>query len=165
MKNGEIRLYNVIFPVWLVWLFPQLIWMVLPANFLVDLLVLVLAFAAMRIGRVWKNALGVVWRVWICGFLADIAGAALLFLMLLLPEESAAVQLVHAAGMNPFDNPLAFLWVTLAVALAGVLIYVFNRKFCLKNLNVSDRQKRRCALVLAIATAPYFFYLPTMWFV
>ena len=165
MKKGDIRLHNVIFPIWLVWLFPQLIWMVLPVNFLVDLLVLVIALAAMHINGVWKNALGVIWRVWVCGFLADIAGTAFLFLVLLLPGEGAAGQLLQSVAMNPFDNLLAFLWATLAIVLSGVLIYVFNKKFCLKNLNVSDLQKKRIALVLAIATAPYLFYLPTVWFI
>ena len=41
--NKEVRLYNVILPIWILWLFPQLFIIVAPANLLVDCLVLTAA--------------------------------------------------------------------------------------------------------------------------
>ena len=37
MKNTDVRLYNVLFPVWLLWFFPVTWIVVLPANFVIDL--------------------------------------------------------------------------------------------------------------------------------
>ena len=44
----EIRLYNVILPVWLLWLFPQVWLIVLPGNLLVDGVVLLLTLLALK---------------------------------------------------------------------------------------------------------------------
>ena len=44
----EVRLYNVLFPVWLLWLFPQIFLIVAPANLLVDCLVLTLALMGLK---------------------------------------------------------------------------------------------------------------------
>lgn len=43
MKRHTIRLYNLIFPIWIFWMVPSLLWLLLlPANFLWDSLVLML---------------------------------------------------------------------------------------------------------------------------
>ena len=44
MKRHIIRLYNLIFPIWIFWMVPSLLWLLLPANFLWDSLVLLAAF-------------------------------------------------------------------------------------------------------------------------
>ena len=36
----EVRLYNVLLPVWLLWIFPQVWLVILPGNLLIDCLVL-----------------------------------------------------------------------------------------------------------------------------
>lgn len=44
MKRHTIRLYNLIFPIWIFWMVPSLLWLLLlPANFLWDNLVLLAA--------------------------------------------------------------------------------------------------------------------------
>ena len=164
MKKGEIRLYNVIFPIWLIWLAPQVLCVVLPVNFLIDLAAVAIALAALGLRPVWKQAVGVIWRVWFFGFLADIAGAALLLGVLCLPGNGWLNDAVQAMASNPFQNPAALCFVCGAILVSAALIYVYNRFICLKNLRASLRQKRCIALTLAIATAPYAFLLPTRWF-
>ena len=44
----EVRLYNVIFPIWLIWLFPQLLLFVIPGNLLIDCAVLLLTLLALK---------------------------------------------------------------------------------------------------------------------
>lgn len=84
-KHG-IRLYNVLFPAWMFYLFPSWLWLViLPANFAVDSLVLCLAMRRLGIaGRreIWRKSIIPIWAV---GFLSDFLGALLtLGLMLLI---------------------------------------------------------------------------------
>ena len=56
----EVRLYNVILPIWILWLFPQLFIIVAPANLLVDCLVLTAALAVLE----HRNKMAVVKRRW-----------------------------------------------------------------------------------------------------
>lgn len=59
-----------------------------------------------------------------------------------------------------WKEPNLFLFITAGIALAGALIYVFQRKFVLKEIALEERQKHRLALGMAILTAPYMMYLP-----
>lgn len=163
------------FPVWFEWLWPPSIALALPAMLLADLLVLALTLVAMHAEQAWKKAYHVIWRVWICGFFAHFAGAIMLLvwnttLRAEKPEgdmpyfEMAVWRMLRSGEMDAFDNALSFVLVTLAVFLSGVLVYLFNKTFSLGRLDASYEQKRGCALVLAIATAPYYFYLSTGWF-
>lgn len=76
----EVRLYNLILPVWALWLFPQAWLVVLPGNLLVDGLVFFLTLTALRRadrGALLKTCL---WKLWLCGFAADLAGVLWLLL-------------------------------------------------------------------------------------
>lgn len=44
----EVRLYNVLLPVWLLWIFPQVWLVILPGNLLIDCLVLTGALFVLR---------------------------------------------------------------------------------------------------------------------
>jgi len=63
---------------------------------------------------------------------------------------------------NPFYDIWSFLWTTLGVAVTAVLIFVYNRYIVLRKEEMTDVQKRKIALSLAVFTAPYLFYLPAM---
>lgn len=77
----EIRLYNVAFPIWFLFLYPGLWIVVLPLNFLIDSLVVlgIAKFAKLPVlkAQFWK----VIWKVWGVGFFADLLGAVLLFIV------------------------------------------------------------------------------------
>lgn len=171
MKKNSIKLYNVIFPIWLLWMIPTTWFVVLPANFLIDLLVVVLTMKYLKIQDIKTNAKSVILKVWIFGFIADFIGTIGMFLSVLIDfdYETAIGQwwynnITNAVALNPFENIYSILWVALCVILTAIIIYIFNKKICLKKLNILDEQKRKIALSLAIFTAPYLFYLPTAWF-
>lgn len=163
----EVRLYNLILPVWLIWLFPQLLIFVAPANLLVDGLVLTLTLMALKHQRK-RAVVKALWgKFWIRGFLADFIGVLLLlsggFLSSFLPNVSWASDVDSAIMYNPFLQPLAFLWVLAAVALAGVCIYFFDQRAMRECDLLTSREKHIIALTMAIATAPWLFFLPTYW--
>lgn len=169
MQNRhEQTLYNVMFPVWMLWLFP-LTWLVaLPVNFAVDWLVIVLTLRAMQVADARSVAKSVILRVWLMGFVADFVGTALLFAanMAEFGGPFGAWWYEHIASaisFNPFSNVFAALYVTLCTAISALCIYWFNRKLCLRRAALDDVQKRRLALSLAIFTAPYLFYFPSEW--
>ena len=159
----SIRFYNVIFPLWLLIMFP------VPAlatllcvlgNGLID--GTVLYFGAKRQSvKMGKRVFFKTWlKVFVTGWTMDFLVALLLLLMcIFLPYElSTAIQ------MDVFSHFGAFLIVTCATALTAGLIYLVNLKLSFKKLEASVEQKKKMALYMAVWTAPYLFYLPTIWF-
>ena len=172
MEKKDMRLYNAVFPIWLLWLFPVTWLVALPANFLIDLLVVVLTMVRLKIPDKKKTVKCTIWKVWIAGFIADFAGALAMSAMVLLPVRSIPVlgtwlaeNVAYPIGSNPFTNIFAFFWVTGCVLLTAFLIYRLNLGWCLKKADLDDGQKKKIALSLAVFTEPYLFYLPTIWFV
>ena len=50
MRKKEIRLYNLLFPIWMFFIWPSVLWLILlPANFVIDSVVLLLAMYALRL--------------------------------------------------------------------------------------------------------------------
>ena len=171
MDKKNVKLYNLIFPIWLLWLIPVTWIIVLPANFLIDFLVIVLTMKYMKIQDIKQKAKTVILRVWMFGFIADFLGTALMFLSNIIDFDYKTQigkwwykNISNGVSYNPFDSIYAFLWVTGCVILTAFFIFLFNYKFCLKKSELSNNQRKKLALSLAIFTAPYLFYLPTALF-
>ena len=47
-RSKSVTLYNVLFPIWMILLFPQMWLIVLPGNFLIDSLVLLASMAFLK---------------------------------------------------------------------------------------------------------------------
>ncbi len=158
----QTRVYNLLFPIWLIWLFPQVLVFVIPGNLLVDCAVLFLALLALKhpqkgavIKKLW-------WKFWLLGFAADGVGVAWMFLgwLLAIPFEDFWDDTLRYIMHNPFGHPLAFLWTLAGVAIAGVCIYFFDRRAMRSCGLLSEREKGVTALALAIVTAPWLFFVP-----
>ena len=162
-----IRLYDVIFPIWLIWLIPPVIFIALAANFVVDTIVILVIFAVIKnkgaggysISSLYKKS---ILKVWLLGFAADIISAILLtiFSMItgLLPNN-----IIGAVMLNPFTNIWALLIVLFFVALAGMLIFLFNYHITFKKIIHEKALKCKISIAIAIITAPWTFLIPTAW--
>lgn len=163
----EIRLYNAMFPIWMLLLFPSVWLVVLPANFIIDSVVLLAAFWAMKIEnkakRYWKS----IFLVWIFGFLADFCGMFIMLGGYALFHSLAGPQGIKPYGdieygicYNPFQSVGSFLWVLLALSVTMLAIYLLNRFLSFRRIGLEKRQKRILSLVMALATAPYIMMVP-----
>lgn len=169
----SVTLYNVIFPVWFLILIPVTWIAVLPANFIIDSLVLLLLFHALKLSERKTLYKQTIFKVWGFGFLADIIGAIVLFFINYLPtilgiEGSSASRWLYdnvtgPLGYNPFKSVYALLLMLLVIAGAGALIYLFNYKISFKHWPVEDIQRKKAALIMAIITAPYTMLIPASW--
>lgn len=155
----DIKLYNLIFPMWGIYFFSLVFLyfyiLLLPANFIVDTVMLFLIFALLKLPgkkELYKES---IWKAWGFGFLADILA-------------SGVLVGVHMTGMLPFNPYLpistvaAFVFTTGGVVMAGILIYFFHMKWVWKDVEIEEAQKRKIALGMAILTAPYMMYLPPL---
>ena len=166
----QYRLYNVIFPVWVLmfWPSPPVILLTLLGNLAIDCLVVLLVLTVLKhpargtvLRRCW-------WNVWLLGFLADVLGALWLALGLFgswaLDADGTAAgwagDFAMAMTVNAFRHPLALLWTAAGVALAGACIYCFDRRVFRRIPELDKRQSRILALTLAAATAPWLFFVP-----
>lgn len=161
-EKKNVRLYNLLFPVWLLVWFPTPAWLVLiPLNYLIDLLVLRLSLRGMEGAK--KFAGDYNWLVCLNGFLADFAGAAALLVFMLLTDSigtEAAEAIGPALNMDPFRNVWALLLTLLAISIAGVLIFLLDRRTLVK-CGLERERAERSAKLLAVFTAPYLFLFPS----
>lgn len=168
MRRREIRLYNMIIPVWLLWMFAPLFPWVLPVTLLGNLLIdtAVLFCTLLALGRRDKRRVmkRMWWRIWWRGFAADAAGVGWLLATLTLYEmggrDAFWLPWLGPVMYNPFAHPIAFLWTLAAVAISGVCIYFFDRKILRETPALTDREAHVIALALAVVTAPWTFFIP-----
>lgn len=154
MKKKNVRLYNLVFPFWFLYLFPMPLWLiVLPANFAIDSLVLYCSARRQEIGsrlELWKQTILSVWGI---GFLCDFIGAAFTFgLYLPLNEIPDMIPLITFPGTTLISIP--------GLILAGVLIYFLNKKFSFRKSDLTPEQIHKLCLHLALWTAPYTMLIP-----
>lgn len=171
MKGKKNKLYNMAFPIWLLWLIPITWLIILPVNFFIDLLVVVLMMKYLKIKNIKSFVKPTILRIWIFGFIADMIGTVLMIIPCLIQLDYNSKigmwwyhNLANAIMYNPFESPYAFIWVTVSLITTAYCIYYFNFKFCLKKVDLSLIQKNKIALSLAVFTAPYAFYFPTAMF-
>lgn len=164
-------MYNVIFPVWLLWLVPPVILVVALGNFVVDSLVLLLSCRLVT-GKLEGRSLWSIYRhsilkIWRFGFLADFIGSFPLIAVMVTDRWAGLIplpgQVELAFMLNPWLNGVALLLVSLSVALAGILVFVFNYRFALRGVIREKGPRLKIALVLAVLTAPYTLLIPTEW--
>lgn len=169
--NKRIVLYNVIFPIWLLWLIPITWIVVLPANLLIDLGVVVLTLKFLHVPDIKILAKSIIVKVWGLGFIADFIGTAAMLMSNVINFDYQThlgkwwyENITNAVSYNPFESVYAFLWVTVCVVITACCIYLFNYKISLKNTELDNVLRKKLALSLSIFTAPYLFYIPTAWF-
>ena len=149
MKNDKssIRLYNVLFPFWMILLFPQVWLIVLPGNFIIDSAVLLISLAILKIPEKKQWYKKHILKIYAFGMLSDIIGSAFLLLMMIGFE-------VGQMGDE--------LYLTLpALFISAALIFVFNYFITFKKTDKKLRLK--LALIFTIITAPYTFLVPSSW--
>jgi hypothetical protein len=162
-----IRLYDVIFPIWLILLIPPVIFIALAANFVVDTIVILIIFALIKdrtakgysVPSLYRKS---ILKVWLLGFAADIISAVSLTAVTIVPGILPDTILSAVCG-NPFTDIRALLIVLFFVAVAGVLLFLFNYHITFKRIIREKALKFKISIAIAVVTAPWTFLIPTMW--
>ena len=128
--NKGIKLYNLIFPIWLLWLIPITWIIVLPANFLIDLVVVILTLKCLHVSDIKKIAKSIIVKVWVFGFIADFIGTVAMFMSNVIDFDNQThigkwwyENITNAVSYNPFDSIYAVIWVTVSVVITAFCIY------------------------------------------
>ena len=146
-KRNEIRLNNVLFPYWMLVLFPATWLVILPGNFIIDSLVLLASMAILGTESKKQCYKKHILPIFAFGMISDIIGGIYMFLMLAVFEVA-----------NMGDE----LFLTIpAIIISAVVIFVFNYFFTFRSSEKAFRLKM--SLIFAIVTAPYTFLIPNSW--
>ena len=166
-RNENVRLYNILLPLWLLLFWPSALWLVLiPANYLIDRFVLRWSLGEMpEKGAFCRRH---TWKICLAGFAGDLAGACILFGVFMCsavftedaPFRELMDKIEYGVGFNPFSHIGAFLVTALSVAASAGLLYLIDRKI-LRKAGLSAEQAKKSALRLALITAPYLYFFPS----
>ena len=141
------KLYNVLFPIWLLFLVPTVWLIAIPVNFIIDSLVLFISMKAIKIEDKKEFYLKHIFFIFLFGFLSDMLGALMLLTITVISQS--------ITGLEP--------WLALiGVLVACFFIFFFNYSFTFRKLEES--QRRKLSLIFAIFTAPITFLIPTSLF-
>ena len=146
-SRRQMKLYNVLFPFWMLIWFPQLWLIVLPGNFLIDSAVLLIGLMALKIEDKKQWYRKYVFKIFGFGMLSDIIGSVYMFLML------AVFEVASMGDELSLTIP--------AILISAILIFVFNYYITFRK--VDKKERLTLAIVFAIVTAPYTFLVPTRW--
>jgi len=128
-------------------MFPAVWLIVLPGNFIIDSLVLLVSMIALGISGKKQYYKKHILKIYAFGMLSDVIGAGYMLLMMLCFE-------VGSMGDEPY--------LTLpGLAISAVLIFLLNYFVTFR----SDDKRRRVllSLIFAVVTAPYTFLVPSSW--
>lgn len=146
-SSKNVKLYNVLFPLWMILMFPHMWLIVLPGNFIIDSLVLVLSMVALKILDKKKFYKQYILKIYGFGMLSDVIGAAYMLLLVLVFEVGSMC-----------DEP----YLTIpALIISAILIFVFN--YFITFRKVDSKTRLALSLIFAIVTAPYTFLVPSSW--
>ncbi len=155
-KKNDMRVYNLMFPVWMLVWWPSWLWLALiPLNYGIDALVLRLSLSAGsdRAAFLRKHT----WKICLAGFASDFLGSALLFAVYAFtPGDPLSYNLAYA----PFGNAAALAVTLAALLLSAGAIFLLDRRILLR-AGLDPDGARRAARNLAVFTAPYLFLFPS----
>ena len=143
MKKN-VKLYNILFPIWMLMLFPVVWLIILPGNFIFDSIVLLIVMSALKIAERKEWYKKYIFKIFTFGMLSDLIGAGFL---------------ISTMYLDLYDFDVEIFLTIPAVIIASVMIYVFNYFVTFKDLEKPLCKKM--ALTFAIATAPYTFLIPS----
>ena len=151
---------SAIFPLWMSFLSPSLLWLILLVCFVWSSLILFLVLKILRVRGVRKTWKKTVLKLWIAALATEFIAAVILWLSRLNLGDWWSEYISGPITRNPYDNWYSLFYVVLALLVAGVFSYLLVRRFVFHRLDLERKKKRVVALILAVCLVPYPFLIP-----
>ena len=146
-KKNDVKLYNVLFPFWMILLFPQIWLIVLPGNFIIDSIVLIISMTLLKIADKKQWYKRHIIKIYLFGMLSDIIGAGYMLLLMTVFDVGRMGDELYLTAP--------------ALVISSVLIFILNYFITFKK---SDKLLRlKLSIIFALVTAPYTFLIPSSW--
>lgn len=166
MKNS-ITLHSIALPLWFLLLSPSTWLVLILTQFIIVSFVL---YAGLKYVEypdppaIWRKS--IIWNT-LYGFISYLL-ICLLFLLTNLPSDQAAfgnwviTNLAQPLNVNPFTNVISLLYVVICLLICGTLVYFANIKLAFRKTQLTNIQKHKVSLCLAIFSAPYIALFPSI---
>lgn len=159
------KLYNILFMPFFLSAYSITSFFMIPVNFLVDSMVLLLIAFCFKLEDKWQFYSKSIVKVWLLGFAADLMGTVILSVLYVVGDYYfPATWFCEAVSLplkrRDLSSPVALAIFVFVIALSGVLIYLFNKKITFRKLDLTNKQKTIFAIILAVCTAPYTLLAP-----
>lgn len=146
-KNNDVKLYNILFPFWMILLFPQIWLIVLPGNFIIDSIVLIISMFLLKIADKKQWYKRHIIKIFLFGMISDIIGAGYMLLLVIVVDVGRTGDELYLTAP--------------ALVISSVLIFILNYFITFKK---SDKLLRlKLSIIFALVTAPYTFLIPSSW--
>ena len=157
----EVRLYNMMMPIWLVVVFP-ITWIpVLISNFLIDTVVVAILLNVFDLPgkmQIWKKSIV---KIWLFGMISDIIGGGCMFFGSELFNWAELDDISQKIDFDPFGNVFSLLFVLLCMALTSVIIYFLDSRLGFRKTGVEKLYQKKMALWISTITTPWLFLFPS----
>lgn len=175
-RKGEVRLYNMILPPFLLMAFLPHLWLIsLAGNFIIDsLMVLIISLIMLRkiSGEFYKKT---ILKVWLLGFASDFIGIIYLVFVSQVAyfsdaydsnQENNIIRKYLAGGNMAFNHDdtssfWAVVYLASGILVAAIFVFLFNYFISFRKINLTKKQRLLSSIILAVCTAPYTFLLPS----
>ena len=166
----DIKLYNILFPIWLLWLFPSFWIIIVPINLTIEVLVQYFSYKKLGVKDIKGNINASFLRVFLLGIVSDALASLFLFLLVmtnsLIPTTGSlrifAEKVYTGLMMNPFTNITSLLLIIIAIAISTLVSYKLFIRYAFDKANLDDEEIKYMSRKLAIFSAPYFMLIPTL---
>jgi len=155
------NLYNVMFPIWFLLIFPYAWLVVLPVNFIIDSGVILLSYKHKKENNIKNKYFKSIFFIWTLGFLADIVGGIILLSLQNIDNHIFNEYISTPLNVNPLDNWYSLFFMLIIIAISGLMIFIFNYFLSFRKIGFDKKKKKHYALILAIFTSPYVFLFPS----
>ncbi len=146
-KNNDVKLYNVLFPFWMILLFPQIWLIILPGNFIIDSIVLIISMIVLKIADKKQWYKRHIIKIYLFGMISDIIGAGYMLLLMTVFDVGRMGDELYLTAP--------------AIVISSALIFILNYFITFKKIDNLLRLK--LSLTFALVTAPYTFLVPSSW--
>ena len=174
----DFKLYNLILPTFMLFVFSPFMWILaITGNFIIDSIVLLLVSLVMHKKFSFKMYKSNILPVWICGFVADFIGSMYLFMVYRFAGDSngevttvwQSIQegIHYAVDLQKMESIWGVVYMASGILVAAVMIFIFDyavfKRYATfkSDTDVSKKQVVISALMFAILTAPYTYFLPS----
>jgi len=157
-KHRSEKLYNAIFPLWLLWVFPPFILVTVPLNWIWDATVLGVTLLILKRKDLFSWRL--VAKVFGIGYLSDFIATGFLFVMMMwVPYvRNYHYEICYA----PFRHWCSAVVMIAALMLAASCICFLNYFLVFKKMDMPPAVKWVVCVSLAVFTTPYLFLIPKL---
>ena len=115
------KLYNILFPIWLLFLVPTIWLIAIPLNFIIDSIILFISMKVFKIEDKKNFYLKHIFFIFLFGFLSDMLGALMLLTITVISSSISGLEL----------------WLALiGVVVASFFIFFFNYSFTFRKRKI-----------------------------